>query len=274
MSLTDLQSDQERFNALMAMEPLDFDRAAIALLVEIAMRSESANIRRLIWSSLRDRVYAPELAEAMSYALMSDTDATVRREAAISLAAYGRLSSARAALQYAAGNDASAEVRLVANMALMDADEMAAFREQTLLDRTLTPEERMAPTLVMGNSTLVISNPILRFDFDLSDSLERAQALFEIVTISDNPQTNAEAQVQLRMLVSQAEGDSELINVMIDNYDAANGETRGTILRTLNDVASDPVVRAFLERVIIEDPDSAQRLRVRTALNRASQEVP
>jgi hypothetical protein len=196
--------EQERAQALLTMSTRNsdsesmvisvvLDSESVLVAVDLATRSASAEIRQQIWTVLSQRSY-PTLAQPLSNALLSDPDASVRREVALGLGRYLDAVGVRAALEQAARGDGSAEVRLAAQMAMMDANERQAFKTEVLLDRNLTPAERLAPSMIAAGRTPTN----IRRSIEVLGSPEAALAYAEIISVTDDPELKLYVQSALR----------------------------------------------------------------------------
>jgi hypothetical protein len=220
---------------------------------------------------LRQNAYEPALAESLSYALLSDPDAGVRQEAALALAAYLDTGSARIALEHAVSNDGSAEVRIAARMAMLDLDQQAALTREMLLDRSLSPAERIAPSRV---GTRSFGSP----------EQEEALAYAEIVAGSDDPTVKRHGLLHLQMVAmtgsfpgSRFESGQdglapEIVAVAIDSMAVDDDQVRRLAMIILMQQAANPDVRAALETLVNEDPAFALQHNVAAALERAQRQ--
>ena len=251
------------------------DSASIAAAVDLAMRSTSAQVRLRVWMLLRRSAYDATLAQPLSYALLSDTDAAVRKEAALALTAYTGDAAARAALELAARNDSSPDVRLAAQMAAMDFEAQQAFKRATLLDRSLTPAERLAPTIVDSNF-----RPMGLDRSSNAAAAEDAQAYAEIMTAVEDPELKLRAVSQLQQTMmgammpivrgSNAE-QAQIVDALIETSRHADERVRRQALSTLGNVmqvTGNAEARAVLESVLENEPGLAEELRIADMLER------
>jgi hypothetical protein len=245
--IDETRSEQERVRALATMRRAPLDSETVTVAIELARRSESAETRRQVWELLRQRAANAALAQPLGDALLSDPDAAVRREAALALAAYVGDSGALAILEHAAISDSSADVRIAAHMSTMDNAARRAFASETLLDRSLTSAERLAPTRITGP----VATP------DLDDGLrEEALALAEIVEGTDDSELKLRGLKQLRMatlftLIRNRELnngspaiDPAITKVLIESADVEDGRVRRAALEVLSEHVQVPEVRA------------------------------
>jgi hypothetical protein len=258
--LAEARTDREQLTALAALGPTGFDNDVLARAVSLGAGAVAAADRRSAWLLLRDRVYDPVLAESLSYALLSDPDASVREAAAETLGMYISAPSALAALEYAAANDASDAVRLTSQMASMNRDELASFALATLLDRSLAPEDRIAPMIQSGSR--VLDDGLSRL-YSPAD-IELAQALLEIVAASDDSAVRSQGLSQLQQLTLRAYASGglapELSTVLSEGLANPDMQTRLGVVRMLSILATVPEVRALLENVAEQDPQLADML--------------
>ena len=253
------RSDEQRLESLAELRRIGVDRETIAAAAEMAMRSASAETRREVWKALRQDVYDPALAQPLGYALLSDPDATVRREAALALAPYLEEANTRSVLESALRNDASAEVRLAARLSMMDYEEQQAFARTSLLDRSLSPAERLAPTLLNQES------PIPRLaEPDVEALREMAGAYAEIVAGTDDPDLKLNSLSELNDVATRAPGrlQPEIVEVLIESVDVADEDIQRIAVGLLRRAVANPEVRAVLEQVLENDPELAEELQI------------
>jgi len=267
--------EQVRLRSLSQLLNGPSDASVMAAAVELATRSPSAATRQMALMLLRRSAYDATLAQPLSYALLSDVDAVVRKEAALALTAYAGDAAAAAALASAARNDSSSEVRLAARMAAMDFEEKQAFRRTTLLDESLTPAERLAPMFV-DNSRIGIAS--LRAGSDGSATMEEALAYAEIVTATEDPELKLRGLSGLqgamvgamRSLAGMSSvEDSTLVASLIEVSQHADERVRRQALQSLTSVASlsgNAEARAALESVVANDPALATELNIERVL--------
>ena len=274
MLLDATRSEEDRLRSLgeLLNDGVGLSPEEIAAAVDLATRSASASTRRSVWSRLGQGAYDPALAQALSYALLTDPDATVRMQAARALATYRGDGSTRATLEHAFRNDSSFEVRLASQMAAMDADEQRAFARRRLLDRSLTPLERLAPTTHsrMG-TTAIITRP-----YGTAEA-EEALALAEMMAGTNDPQIELAALGVLRMTLSTARPlngvppdiDPQVTRVLIDSARLGDENVRVEALNLLAQYSSGvPEARAMLESVLEREPQLATRLGLAAVLGR------
>jgi len=263
-----LRPEEQRLQALLRLSADAYDSEVIAAAVDLAARSESAETRARVLGRLRQNVYDATLAQPLSSVLLSDPDAEVRKEAALALAAYAGDAGILPFLEYAQSNDGSAEVRLAARMATMDYDEQQAFKRETLLDRSLTPAERLAPTTISSGPRMM---PMVR-TFG-AEQQEEARAYAEIVAGTDDPELKRRGLLELQQAVGLFpafrggwDPDPEIVDVLIDSAGVADESARRAALNVLRGLADNPNVRAVLETVLEDEPELATRARIAEAL--------
>jgi hypothetical protein len=265
------RSEEERLQALSRLQAARLDSAALAAAADLGTRAASARTRERVWALLRRSAYEPTLTHSLTYALLSDPDATVRKEVALALGAYVGEGGVAAALEHAAGNDNSADVRLAARVAALSYDERQAFKRETLLDKTLTPAERMAPALLDQMSGAMWSMLLSRRS---SNVTEEARAYAEIAGATDDVALKARAlsflQNELMFLLPDRSGlDGEIVEVLLESMEVDDSNVRLSALSMLTPQAANPQVRAVLENVLEEDPELAEQAGVAEALERA-----
>jgi hypothetical protein len=259
--------ENERLQALAQLRNDGLDGETLAVAVALAVESPSARTRQRVWSLLRGSEYHPPLAGLLSSALVSDADAAVRKEAALGLAAYLREGSTLAVLEHAAGNDVSTEVRLAARMAMMSYDEQLAFKREILLDRSLTPAERFAPT--SNFTTLRMPVPLTYHD----GQAEEALAYSEILGATDDPQLEnsvlselSNTIIALRTDERSNQIDVRIIPVLAETVASDDPRVRRQAIRALISLAEFPEARAALESVIENYPELAADMRIEQVL--------
>jgi hypothetical protein len=272
------RSEDERLRALNRLLNEGLDSETMAAAVGLATSSLSASTRQRVWAMLRQTAHDPALAQHMNLALLSDTDAGVRKEAALALAAYLDNGAIRASLEHAAASDGSADVRLAARMATMSFDEQQAFKRETLLDRSLTAAERLAPTTMLARGSMVM----LPDSFG-ADEAAAAAAYAEIADATDDPllKLNSLSELQRTIMIPgpggiRGEGvDDEIIRVLIESSKFEDARVRRLALNLLTRQSGHPDARATLEAVLAEQPELAAELRIAEALERgATRGVP
>jgi HEAT repeat protein len=211
----------------------------------------------------------------LSYALLSDADESVRREAALALGAYAGTDADPPALRYAMNNDASADVRLAARVATMTYDEQQAFVRETLLDASLTPAERLAPrTMIMRGSTM----PAALFTPMSNDQQEEARAFADIVAGTDDMDLRLRGLSELSRMTMFSFSfpdpdrlgpnslDPAIIDVLIDNARVSDQRVRRMALQGLTRNVGNEAVRALLETIIEDEPEFANEARIEEAI--------
>lgn len=262
------KSDDERMRALITLGSARLDGESIAAAGELAASSTSPETRQRAWSVLR-RFNYPALAQPMSIALQTDPDADVRREAALGLSRYLNEDGIRSALAQAAVGDGSLDVRATARMAMLDLDEQQDFMLETLLDRSLTPAERLAPMSV---------NPyaiVFRSTEDFGDELaEAVLAYADIIGGTDDPELKLSALSALQRttlspgLISgqRLEPDPALVSVLIETATDADERVQRAALLAARPFAAHPEIRAVLESVLAAKPRLATELNIAASL--------
>jgi hypothetical protein len=241
----------------------------IAAAVDLATRSASPSTRASVWRQLGGGAYDLALAQPLGSALLTDPDPMVRREAALALATYREDVATRATLEHALRNDSVFEVRLAAQMSAMDLDEQRAFMRRQLLDKSLPPLERLAPTTMIGMERM----PLLNRAYGSAEA-EEALAIAEIVTASDDPvlKLMALGALQTTVIGSGMPGrnqgvDSQVARALIDAAQFQDRRVRRQALNILVQQRTDnPEVRALLESVLENEPALAADLRIEQAL--------
>jgi hypothetical protein len=277
------RSETSRLRSLSQLLNGPDNDAAIAAAVEMATRSASAETRQMVWALLRRSAYDPALAQPLSYSLLSDVDAAVRKEAALALAPYLGDPAASAALEHASRSDSSPEVRLAARMATMDYDEQQAFRHETLLDRNLTPAERLAPTIVDSNSSRSL---ILASRVPDTSAQEEMLALAEIVAAVDGADLKLRvlSELQIRMFAiatplgfRSGADDATIVAALVDTSRHADERVRRQALGVLGRMtqrSGSAEGRAVLESVIENEPELAAELNLAGMLQNVLQRPP
>jgi hypothetical protein len=274
------RSEDERLRTMTRVlgEPLDegLYGAALAAGAEIATRSASRETRQRAWALLRHNAHDPTLVQPMSYALLSDEDHLVRLEAALGLGAYLDDIAASSALAHASRNDPSPEVRLAAQMATMSFDEKRAFRQETLFDRSLTPAERLAPTLIDNNR---------RFSFygmtPGAATSEEAVAFADILAAAEDPALKLRALSELQRTAFYAAAiqpgkssadEAKVAAALIDTARHADETVRRQALFALMQMRWNADARAELQSVVENDSALAAELDIADTLVRAFSE--
>lgn len=259
------RSDDDRLSALADLRSAGFDAETIAAAAELASRSTSARTRQQVWNTLRHEAYDTALAQPLSSALLSDPDATVRKEAALSLASYLGEANTTTALEFALANDASAEVRLAAKLSTMDYEAQSAFVRETLLDRSLAPAERLAPTIMSYETALP------RLSRSPVETVELTRAFAEIVAGTEDAvlKTHALSEIQIRSrdLGSQARFEPEVVRILLDHAGNENHNIRNIVLDLLRRETDSLEVRAVFEAVVEKEPALAAQLRLPQVLD-------
>jgi hypothetical protein len=269
------RSEDERLRSLMSLLKEGSDAAVIGATVDLATRSSSAETRQRAWEVLREGAYDPALVQPLSYALLADSDAAVRREAALGLAAYLGDGTLSATLEQASRNDASPEVRLAARMATMNYDEQQAFKRETLLDRSLAPAERLAPS-VIGISPMAGR---LGRSYGTAET-EEALAYAEIMAAVEDPELKRRALGELQRTIFESgqrigaglgASDSKIAGALIETSRQADERLRRQALIAMGPMARNPDVRAVLESVLENEPELAGELDIADRLEVADQ---
>jgi len=255
------QSGQERLRALVELRDrgsLALDSEMLAAVIDLGTRSQSADTRRTAWQLIRRMAFDPALAPALSASLRSDPDAAVRREAALALADYRDDRSYQQALEYAIRNDSSTEVRIAAQMSMMDRSQHGAFARESLLDRGLTPAERLVPTLLNQASSMprVWGTP--------GEAREQARAYAEIMAATDDVELKLKSLTELNVAATAAPGrlDPEIVNVLLASVDVEDEQIHRVSLELLRRAVANQEVRAVLEDVVESEPELADELQI------------
>jgi hypothetical protein len=250
--------DAERLESLSKLRASGLDSQTVAAAAELGTRSASADTRRAVWSTLRMDVYDAALALPLGYALLSDPDASVRKEAALALATYLGEANTRSTLESARRNDTSAEVRLAARLSMMNYEEQQVLAQATLLDRRLTPAERLAPTMLNHESIMP------RLSGSPAEAQEMARAYAEVVAGTDDVGLKLRSLSELNMVARFAVVRLEpaIVEVLIDSVDVANESVHRIALDLLRREVANPDVRAVLEAVVEDEPELAGELRI------------
>jgi len=271
------RADEERLRSLEQILMSGPDDTVLAVAVEMATQSTSAETRRRMWRLLRRSAYEPGLAQPLSFALLNDVDAAVRQEAALGLAAYVGEAATAVALEQASRNDPSTEVRLAARMATMTPGERQGFQRATLLDSNLTPAERLAP--------LIVDDRTILWAFEASsgnDQFEEAVAYAEVVAGIEDPAlklTILRALNTTMFSVGTTSGlagadGSRIVDALIESSRHADNRVREQALESLlvaaTQMGAKPEARAVLESVLENEPALAAELGIERALARSS----
>ena len=267
--------EQERLRSLMQLSNAGvpaLDSETLPAAVDLATRARSASIRESTWRLLVRLVPDPTLLEPLSEALLSDPDSTVRREVAFALAAYREEELSQRSLANAMRNDSSAEVRLAAQMSMMERAQQEAFASESLHDRGLMPAVRLWPTALLrfSSETRRPSDTRPISDAEMADAL----AIAEIVSLTDDPTLKVLGLQELQLKFSSARLRSgprpgpEITRVMIDSSKFEDFEVRRAALGAMLGLSDDPEIRAALQTVVENEPELAARLRIPEALAR------
>jgi HEAT repeat protein len=247
------------------------DGETLAAVIDLGTRSQSADTRAMAWGLLRRMAFDPAVAPALSASLLSDPDPGVRREAALALGAYRGDNSYQQTLAYASRNDSSLDVRIAAQISMMDREQQRTFARERLLDRDLTPAERLGPTALLSREPR--SDPsasLTAGNIQMPDAL----ALAEIVSLTDDPALKVRGLAELQRTFSATAVRSggrptpEITRVMIDSTKNEEISVRRQALSALLPLSDDPEVRAVLESVVANEPELAARVRIPEALAR------
>ena len=256
------RADDERLESLDVLGRSPYDAETIAAAIDIASRSTSPAARRQAWLMLRRKVYDPALQQPLLTALITDPDADVRKEVALSLGEYRSDPGVLVSLRQAQASDGSPEVRLAAEIALLDFDEQRAFSRERLLDRNLTPAERLAPAkMIESMQSPNVVAPTGNYDSD------EARAIAEIAAASTDTEQKVDALSRLpgAFFLSASrdrELDPDVRRVLIDSATHEDSRVRTIALSALRSEIDEPDVRALFERAVAEDPTVAERLRM------------
>jgi hypothetical protein len=273
------RSEDERVRALTTLLngrviPSDrrVDSESVAAAVDLATRSASAETRRQIWAALR-LANDTRLAQPMSIALLTDPDAAVRREAALGLNSYLDEAGIPSALERATGSDSSPEVRLAARIARMDYGQQVAFTRETLLDRSLTPAERVAPLRMVE---MQVAMGASRYTGAGNAEVELAYA--EIIHGTDDPElmlsalSGIQAMTMGRGLFAgparDADPDPALVSALVHVAEVEDERVQRAALGAMRSYAEQPEIRAVLETVLVDDPQLANELDIAATLSR------
>lgn len=250
------RAESERVSVLPRLSSSDFSPEVIAAVVELGTQSESARIRRRVWQILGNELYLPALAQPFSYALLTDPSPEVRLTAAHALRDYLDVPDALSALEYAASNDASAEVRVAVQMLMLTTrDEQRNFARARLLDSTLSPADRLA-----------LLQPQEWVPSGFTDSAVRA-ALTEIVAMADDPAVRLEALQGLPPMRS-----ADVLDVFITSARDSDDRVSRFALQLLTRFVDEPGARAALEAALErENLDERLASDIRNALSPPTQ---
>jgi hypothetical protein len=152
-------------------------------------------------------------------------------------------------------------------MAAMDFEEQQAFMRETLLDRSLTPTERLAPRDVDGG----MRRGSLDRGFFGATTMEEALAFAEIAVAVEDPETKARSLSDLQwtmIFAGDVEGrsgadDSKLVDALIESSRHADAEVRRAALQSLTTLVAlngNAEARAELESVLENQPALAAEL--------------
>lgn len=146
-------------------------------IVEVAVelsRSDNVQTRRQIWLLL-GKTETPAALQALGRALQAEPDAEARRNIAASLFNHASNPGIRAEFELAATADASAEVRLLAKLALLPDSGRVAYLLTALHDHSLTYEARMEPLRVARRGNLQFLSDLVLDEKALSEIREIAE---------------------------------------------------------------------------------------------------
>lgn len=239
-------SDDERLQALrQANQGVRTSNEVVAAAIDLARSSPNPQTRSSVWGAL-GRTAHPAVAQPLVDALLTDGDAGVRRVAAEGLRNHLRDPSVRAALESAAAGDRSPDVRLQARWMLMSASERRALVDSALRDRSLPPEERIAPFMILQRDAGTAG---------LSANLaaDAAELIVETARASDDPAVKAAA-------IRELEPDPRFVEFLIEQLGDGNAGTRRRAVSALLPFHRDvPGVVEAVERMRTSETD--QRLR-------------
>lgn len=233
--------------------PGAYDEATVAAVVQIGLTSSDARARQAAWNGLRG-VRDSQAAQALATSLANDTDENVRRAAALALGYLVDEPGVRDALARAAAQDPSESapvpccipsVRDAARRALSSDAQLRESALRTVLDETLTGEERVRP--------LHQSLDGRAFPVQLSD--EAAKAVFAIGRDADDPIVRARAWEALAAVRNPA-----FMRTLAEDLAGHSAENvRTAAAAALRPYRDDPFVRAALERARGDALRSVQR---------------
>jgi hypothetical protein len=231
----------------------------IVVAIEIGRSDADAATRSRAWALLA-QTGNRSVVQPMTDALLYDPSAEVRATTAEWLFDYRSDPIVRTALESAAVSDASPEVRLRAYWSTLENDGRAAFVRTTLLDRRLTPEERIAPLIharawrneYVGSSSDFIDSEIPAMDREALDTLA------EIAASSDDAASRIAAVTELGL-----GGHRDFLALLQEEPD----DRQGQILNNLFNRRQMPGVREFLEQSVNAlAPGSSARTRLERSL--------
>jgi hypothetical protein len=154
---------------------------------------------------------------------------------------------------------------------MLDREQQRTFARERLLDRDLTPAERLGPTALLSREPR--SDPsasLTAGNIQMPDAL----ALAEIVSLTDDPALKVRGLAELQRTFSATAVRSggrptpEITRVMIDSTKNEEISVRRQALSALLPLSDDPEVRAVLESVVANEPELAARVRIPEALAR------
>jgi HEAT repeat protein len=255
--LNEARSDLERAEAMFGLrqgpDPPPYDEAIVAAVVEIGMRSREANARATGWFILRG-VTDPSIVQPLLYALANDEAENVRSAAALTLAPFRDQPAVRDALTRAAAEIPSERptlscceftVRSAARLAMRAGDVPTDAVRKTVLDESLTPQERLMPLTPDGKTSL-------RLD-QLGD--EAAQAVFALGLSVDDHEVRARAWSLLGDV-----REPRFIPALVEDLAQHPVESvRIAAAAGLRQHRDDPDVRAVLERATADPSLQIQR---------------
>ena len=271
------RTEDERSAALVGLADAGLlDGEMLAAAAAFTGSVTSASRRESLWGTLWRSSFDPTLGQSMSYALLSDADAGVRTEVAIGLSGYLADGGIKAALEHASRNDSNDRVRLAARMAMMTADERQTLKRETLLDQSLTPAQRLAPSMFFGGASQ--TSPSTGFD---RGQAEAVLAYAEILREASDPDTWSGAIAGLYLTISRAspfsgsasDVDPMVTRALLVSAEIEDGHVRRVALQALTALVDNPDVRAALEAVLAEQPQLAAELQIAEVLDRQERGV-
>lgn len=224
----------------------------IDIAIELGRTAADPATRERVWDLLaqsRDTFVGQALADAVLY----DGEASVRAAAADALLGFRADPVVRAVLESAARDDASTAVRLQARWTLLTGEERPAFVNASLLDTSLSPEQRMAPLIVARapRPTSFYEAPAIEADVPVPGG-PALNAIVGIVDASDDPATRVAGLLEL--------GSAAHPSFLAALQRETDVETRRRVVSRLFRFRDDPAVMSLIKQIrAIETDEDIRR---------------
>ena len=248
--------DRDRVSAMFQLRQgltPTFDEAILTAAVQIGIASRDADARATAWQGLRG-VIDPSIVQPLLHSLANDAAEDVREDAALALAPFSDQPAVRDALTRAAAEVPSETpevscctftVRSAARLALRASLEPADMVRGTVLDESLTPQERLVLLRPDGARSL-------RLD-QLGD--EAARAVYAIGSSADDAEVRSRA---WGLLGDVSERD--FLPALLEDLERHPVEAvRAGAAAGLRQHRDDPEVRAALDRALADASVLVQR---------------